>query len=310
MSPVPGFRLGLVGAGRWGRNLLATAGTLPEIRLAAVASANPGTAALVPPGCVTVPDWRTLLAEIPLDGVCLAVPAARQPEIALAALAAGLPVMAEKPLALSVDATGEVVAAARAAGLPLLVDFIHLFNPAYRALRAHLTALGPIRRIESVGGGLGPFRADCPPLWDYGAHDLALCLDLLRRPATQLSACRRERRQTAEGLGEILRLDLGFGDGVEARIETGNLMQPKTRRLTVWAGAAMLLFDDLSPTPLTAIRDDGPPETLPVSGPRPLAAALAAFVAMASARRPDWSTADLALDVAGCLARADRELGR
>ena len=310
MEAQPGFRLGVVGGGRWGRNLIATIPALAGVRLAAVASANPRTASLVPPGCVVIGDWRRLLEDVPIDGLCLAVPASQQPAIALEALAAGLPVMAEKPLALSLDATEQVVAAARAACLPLLVDFIHLFNPAYRALRNALSGAGPIRRIESIGGNHGPFRRDCPPLWDYGPHDLSLCLDLTQSPVTRLSARLLEHAVLPEGTGEIVALDLDFQNGVHAAICCGNLMKPKTRRLTVETDAAAFTIDDLSATALTWTRRGGPPEALPISGPAPLAAALAAFVDMAGARRPDWRTAELAIDVARCLTAADRDLAR
>ncbi|MGE4218805.1 MAG: Gfo/Idh/MocA family protein [Alphaproteobacteria bacterium] len=308
MAAQPEFRLGVIGAGRWGRNLLATIPTLSGVQLAAVASANPDTAKLVPPGCAVVQDWHRLLREIPLDGLCLAVPAVQQADIALTAFAAGLPVMAEKPLALTLGATERVVAAARTASLPLLVDFIHLFNPAYRAMRAALLGSGPIRRIDSVGGNRGPFRPACPPLWDYGPHDLSLCLDLAQSPVTGLRARRIDRAALPEGAGEIVELDLGFQSGVRASIRCGNLMHPKTRKLTVETETDVFVFDDLSATPLTRDYRGHAPEALPVSGPPPLAAALAAFVDMARSRQPDWRTAELALDVARCLTAADREL--
>jgi predicted homoserine dehydrogenase-like protein len=48
--PAP-IRLGLAGAGRWGRNYIRTIAGLSGVRLTRVASSNPATADLLPPDC-------------------------------------------------------------------------------------------------------------------------------------------------------------------------------------------------------------------------------------------------------------------
>ena len=87
--PEPTLKLGLVGAGRWGRNYVRTIATLDGLRLAAVASRNPETATLVPPHCHIVTDWHDLIAMPGIDGIIIASPPATHAEILLAAIAAG-----------------------------------------------------------------------------------------------------------------------------------------------------------------------------------------------------------------------------
>src|SRR5229473_890850 len=95
-------RLGLIGAGRWGRNYLRTIAATPGVRLARLASRNPDSVRLAPADCAVTPDWRDLLDRNALDGVIIATPAALHAEMALAAMDAGLPVLVEKPLTMDI----------------------------------------------------------------------------------------------------------------------------------------------------------------------------------------------------------------
>ncbi len=68
-------------------------------------------------------DWRTLIADKDIDAVAIATLPALQAEIACAALAAGKPVFAEKPMASTLAAARTMLAAAQKTGRPTLVDF-------------------------------------------------------------------------------------------------------------------------------------------------------------------------------------------
>ena len=128
-------RLGLVGAGRWGRSFLLTVPTVAGARLSRIASGNPETRGLVPRGCVVVPDWREVACARDLDGVIIATPPRLHAEMARAALAAGLAVLVEKPLTMdSGEARGLLGLASELGGL-VLVDHTHLFHPGYGVLK-------------------------------------------------------------------------------------------------------------------------------------------------------------------------------
>ncbi len=99
MTPSRTVRLGLVGAGAWGRNYIRTIAGLTGVVLARAASRNPDTQSLVPPDCVVTPDWRELVGATDLDGLILAVPPKVQAAIAEAAVRARLPLLLEKPIA-------------------------------------------------------------------------------------------------------------------------------------------------------------------------------------------------------------------
>ena len=79
-------------------------------------------------------DWHELITW-PLDAVLILISGSHAP-IASAAIAAGLHVFSEKPLALSVAEGRAVVEEARAAGVCLMVGYMKRYDPAYERLVA------------------------------------------------------------------------------------------------------------------------------------------------------------------------------
>ena len=57
----PPLRLGLIGAGPWGRNYIRTLKGLDGVRLSRLASRNPDSAGLVGPDCTISEDWRDVM---------------------------------------------------------------------------------------------------------------------------------------------------------------------------------------------------------------------------------------------------------
>jgi predicted dehydrogenase len=121
-----------------------------------------------------------------VDGVIVASPAATHYPITMAALDAGVPVLVEKPLALTLDETRAIRDRAEARGSTVMVGHQHLHAPAFREIRERI-AQRAISAISGSFGGDGPVRTDCDVLWDYGTHDFAMALDLLgdREPVTR-----------------------------------------------------------------------------------------------------------------------------
>ena len=239
-------RLGLIGAGRWGRNYIRTIDALPGVRLSRLASRNPDSVRIAPADCAVVPDWRDLLDRNALDGVIIATPPGLHAEMALAAIDAGLPVLIEKPLTLDIAQARALSRKALERRAIAMVNHTHLFHPAYRALKSLLPDYGLIREIRAEAGSLGPFRLDTPVLWDWGAHDVAMCIDIMRERPSRVSARILERREVAGGHGETLRLELEFPNRVGATIVVSNILATKTRRLTVTCDRAALVYDDFA----------------------------------------------------------------
>ena len=104
------LRLGLIGAGRWGRIYIRSIAGMENLALAAVASSNPQTDALLPPGCRLLEDWRAMIALPEVEAVIVATPPSLHFAMAKSALEAGKPVLVEKPFTCNI-AEAEALAA-------------------------------------------------------------------------------------------------------------------------------------------------------------------------------------------------------
>ncbi len=236
------LNLALIGAGPWGRNYIRTLAEMPGLRLSLICSNNPETATLVPTDIQINGDWKAVIAASDIDGVIIAAPSKFHAEMTLAAIERGLPVLIEKPLALNLADAEAVEEAATKKDVPVLVHHVHLFQPGYAEIKKQVLALGPIRSIKCKSGNAGPYRPDTDPLWDWGPHDIAFCLDLMAANPARIAA--KNRDQTETGRGVIFDIVLEFENNVVATIETGNGYEARHRRLEVEFESETLILDD------------------------------------------------------------------
>lgn len=294
--------VGLVGAGAWGRRFIAAINDHPDVRLTAVASRNPATPSLVDPACAVVGEWRELVVMEGIDGVIVATPPSTHVEIASAALEAGRPTLIEKPLAMDVAEAEALSLLSEKLVVPVLVDFIHLFNPAWPALKARLDDIGEVLHLNGVGGRIGPFRADTPPLWDWAPHDLALALDLAGELPEVVSARRTSAADTNDGYGEVVDIRLDFPGGLRADLTVGNLLRERTRTVTVTGRDGSLFYDDIGEKAVALRRPARDDVSYPVAATPPLASAVCAFADLTDGNADPFDTLRLGVETTRLIA--------
>ena len=298
------LRLGLIGAGRWGRNYIRTIAGLDGVALVRVGSRNPETPLHVPPSCTVTPEWRQVIDQRFVDAVIIATPPALHAEMTRAAVEAGLPVLVEKPLTLDRAEAESLKDFVASRGGLVMVEHTQLFHPAYRKLKEVAPVYGSIHVIHSEAGNFGPFRADTSVLWDWGSHDVAMCLDLLGNFPSSVEAIVREQQSTPAGMGQIIDLSMEFPAGISARVCIGNIM-PRRRMFSVQLDRGMLVYDDLAESRLRHIETgDGLDMTAPGEGipipfdyEPPLTCAVREFAAAARAHVVNADNLALAVDV-------------
>jgi len=268
--------LGLVGAGRWGTRYMSTLRELEGVRLALVASRSPAARERIPAGCELTADWRHAVGAGGLDGIILATPPALHHEMAMACVTSGLAVLVEKPLTLDGPSARALREAASARGVLVMVDHTHVFSAAFETLKARARRLEPPLRIRSLGGNRGPIRADVDGLWDYGPHDVSLCLDLVGcEPAAVQAHALAGAGDAGGGIGVTARLE--FPGDVVAELTFGNGLPEKRRRFEVEGKDGALLYDDLAEPKLVERDSHGRLNPISVSPTPPLSRAVLAF---------------------------------
>jgi predicted dehydrogenase len=300
-NPNTPTRLGLIGAGRWGRNYIKTIRALPTMRLSALASRNPASKDLVDSSCRVTPDWHELLDPQLLDGVIIATPPDLHAEMLEAAIRARLPAMIEKPLTLNLPEALKLQSLQRELNALVLVDHTRLFNSAFIELNRQVRNLGQIRDIHSESGNWGPFR-DYSALWDWGPHDLSVTLTLLRQLPSTVRIEELEQRRVENTLAGNYQINLGFPNNVRASIKLGNLFENKTQRLTVVLDRGTLILDDLAANRLIR-RDDKTGNTtfIELDDKLPLTRAVETFVSGIRGEPSDNFGLDLAIEIARVL---------
>ncbi len=173
------LRVGVVGCGRMGSFHVRTYEQLECARLVAIADPDEDCRRRAARGgqAIEFADWRDLIefGASGLDAVSVACPSDKHATVALEALAAGLHVLVEKPIATTLPDALRMRGAAIEAGRKLMVGHVERFNPAVTKLR-ELTAsghLGNVYRAHATRVGPLPTRIqDTGVAIDLATHDL------------------------------------------------------------------------------------------------------------------------------------------
>jgi predicted dehydrogenase len=239
-------RIGVVGLGYWGPNVVRNMARVAELAWCCDLSAeNRERYGPQYPQTRFTADIDDLLADPALDAVAIASSVPTHHPLGMRALAAGKHVFIEKPLAASASDARELVAAAEEANRRLMVGHLLLFHPALAVVRALIDSreLGQVYYLYGNRQNLGQVRADENALWSLGAHDVAVVLDLVgERP---VEAWARGECYVRPHVEDVVFGYLKFPSGVIAHLHLSWLDPHKMRRLTVVGSKKMVVFDDM-----------------------------------------------------------------
>ncbi len=258
------LKVGVIGAGAWGRNHVRTAAASADAELVAICDANPETRASLAkqyPGATVTDSVATLLQKV--EAVIVATPAASHAELGNRAIEAGIPALVEKPFALTVADAERLAENAEKRKVPILVGHLLEYHPVVERLREMLAKqeLGDLYYLYAQRVNLGQIRPDENALWSFGPHDVSVALFLLGEMPVTLSAQGKSYLQ--RGIEDVVFLNLTFASGVMAHVQMSWLDPHKVRRLTVVGSRQMAVFDDMQPREKLTIYDKGvnrPPE--------------------------------------------------
>ncbi|MXQ06545.1 Gfo/Idh/MocA family oxidoreductase [Alphaproteobacteria bacterium GH1-50] len=150
------IRWGVLGAAKFAQNYMAPAiHQAGNAVLAGLATSSPDKAApfaAMAPGLRVFDDYDALLADPDIDAVYVPLPNHLHVEWTLKALAAGKPVLTEKPIALTEDEFDSLIAARDKAGLLAAEAYMILHHPQWHKARDLVAngAIGTLRHVHSI----------------------------------------------------------------------------------------------------------------------------------------------------------------
>lgn len=264
-------RVGVVGSGRWGANVvrdLVSLGAEVIVADSAMEGRDRGRRAGVTHAVESA-------EELPdCDGYVVVTPARHHRVVCEHLLGRSAPVFVEKPPCTDL---ADVAALAEIGAGRLFVMHKWRYHPGIRAL-ADLAAsgrLGTLQRLETTRVGPGLLPPDVDVLWHLGPHDLSIAIDLLADIAPVVRA-----RVTRDLDGRITGCDATMASpgGPEHQMTLAAGVTPRVRRIVLsgTAGSATL---DRPDAPAISVHDELGVEAVALPPLAPLAEELRVFLA-------------------------------
>jgi predicted dehydrogenase len=244
------IRVGVIGCGYWGPNLIRNFSACPLTEVAAVCDASPARLEAVGRtfGHLNRVSSLDQLLEQDLQAVAIATPVSTHFALAERCLEAGLHVLVEKPLAANAQEARALVELARRQGRVLMVDHTYLFSNAVRRIKDLVDQgdLGELYYIDSVRINLGLFQRDVNVIWDLAPHDLSIVDYVLGAPARSISAWGCAHADHV--LEDIAYVNVDFGDRMMANFHVNWLSPVKVRQIIFAGSRKSLIFNELNTT--------------------------------------------------------------
>ncbi len=258
------IRVGVIGLGAWGKNLLREFSSGQNSIVPIAADADADTRARIQSqyrGLQVVAEVeRVLTADV--DAVVVATPPDSHYEIASAAIAQGKDVFVEKPLVLDVDQGERLVAQARDAKRILMVGHIMEYHPAVEWLKNYLNGggLGRVYYLYAARTNLGKVREIENAMWSFAPHDISMMSYLLGEMPHRVAAVGQSYLRP--GIEDVVFMSLWYSNDRMGHVHTSWLDPHKVRSLTIVGEKQMAVFSDTTPTERITIFDKGVDRTM------------------------------------------------
>ncbi|MAT97534.1 MAG: oxidoreductase [Anaerolineaceae bacterium] len=242
------LKIGVIGCGYWGPNLIRNFIEIPTATMEAVADLDEQRLTHIRTCYPQIPhitrDHRDLF-ELGLDAVVISTPPQTHFALAKECLQHGLHVLVEKPLTTTSEDARKLIKLAKKQNRLLMVGHTFEYNPAVHALKEMIVSgeLGDIHYIDAVRASLGLFHPTLNVIWDLAPHDISILIHLLGQKPTSVST--QGVAYIQKDVEDIAYMTLMFPNNVLSHIRLSWLDPCKTRRITVIGSKKMAVYDDV-----------------------------------------------------------------
>ena len=258
-SPSSLVRVGVIGYGYWGPNVVRNLQNLENCRLATICDQNSDAlqrAKRAYPSVEVTTDFSGLLNSPQIDAIAVVTPVWTHFDLAKAALQNGKHVFVEKPFTSTPQQAEELIELADRKRLKIMVDHTFLFTGAVRKIRQLIDdgTLGALYYYDSTRVNLGLFQHDVNVVWDLAPHDLSV-MDYLMQAKPEAVVATGGRH--LNGLADIAFITVYFPGNVIAHINVNWLSPVKVRTTLIGGEKKMLVWNDLEADEKIKVYDKG-----------------------------------------------------
>ena len=246
-------KIGLVGVGYWGKNLLRNFVNCPGTKVVAVCDDNMQLAKSWAEQYAFIqafPNIKKMLSKTAVDAVVIATPVHTHYELAMTALKAGKHVLVEKPISLDYATAMKLTKTAATKNLTFMCDHTFCYSGPVKRIRDIVNSgiLGDVLSITSVRTNLGLFQKDINVLWDLAPHDLSICEYILGEGYVPMTVNAIGIHHPQSAYVADAHLTINLKNDTVVTIHNSWLAPLKIRQMTIVGTNRMLLWDDLAPT--------------------------------------------------------------
>jgi predicted dehydrogenase len=232
------IRAGVIGVGYLGQFHAEKYASLPNVELTGIVETDQARGELIARKLNTeaFADPSRLLGKV--DAVSIVVPTILHHQIAKQFLDAGVHVLLEKPLTVTLEQADELIALANRKEVVLQVGHIERFNPAVTAIQPLLKSPGYLQAERSA-----PFTVRCTDVnvvLDLMIHDLDIVSDLAGSAPLKVSAAGSSiiTREIDAATARIV-----FANGCVADVTASRISDEKKRLLKIFDGDTLYTAD-------------------------------------------------------------------
>jgi predicted dehydrogenase len=252
-------KLGVIGYGYWGPNIVRNFSKHQDCKVVAVCDKNPEALARVliqHPNVRLMTDADDIVTSSEIDAVAIVTSVSSHYQLAKKALENGKHIFVEKPFTATSAQAEELVELAERKNLRIMVDHTFLFTGAVRKIKQLINegTLGPLYYYDSTRVNLGLFQHDVNVLWDLAPHDLSV-MDYLIGLEPDLVVATGSAHVNC--LEDVAHLTVYFPKNVLAHVNVNWLSPVKVRTTLVGGQKKMLVWNDLDPAEKVKIYDKG-----------------------------------------------------
>jgi predicted dehydrogenase len=254
------IKIGVIGYGYWGPNLVRNMFEVPDTSVVAVSDMRWDRLRHVSsryPSLFVSTDYRNLLDDPDIDAIAIATPVHAHYELALEALQAGKHVFIEKPMTSTSEQALRLIDEADRRNLVVMVDHTFVYTGAVRKIKQVVASgmLGDVYYYDSTRINLGLFQRDVDVIWDLAVHDLAIMNYIL--PSVPCAVAATGINHVMGGTENLAYLTVFFELNLIAHVNVNWLSPVKIRRTLIGGSKQMIVYDDMEPSEKVKIYDKG-----------------------------------------------------
>ncbi len=254
------MRIGVIGYGYWGPNIVRNFHSQDNCEVVLVADRNPKCESRLKktfPAVSFTTDENQILTSPDIDVVAVVTPVWTHFELAKKALENGKHVFVEKPFTYSVAQGEELVELAERKNLKIMVDHTFLFTGAVRKIKELVDKkeLGDLYYYDALRVNLGLFQHDVNVIWDLAPHDLSI-MDYVIGEKPEAVVATGEKH--LNGVEDVAFITVYFPKHIIAHVNVNWLSPVKVRTTLIGGEKKMLMWNDLEADEKLRIYDKGP----------------------------------------------------